>query len=340
MDDTEASMLLEFAREASDGIDGPESSAWEDRLEADLGRLRSTFEHLVDHGRDAQALELAAYLWPFLFDRGHAEEGRRWLETALALPGVREPSSIRATALYGAGIFAFRALDQAAAQRCFDELMVVADALGDDGARLKAYGGLARVALRRGDSATVRRWSLAALALARQRNHPEESASPLHMLAAAARIDGDFESAGRYYRENLELNRRLGVPRWIAVELVNLGAVDLLRGHTASAAMSLGQGLDLVESREDHYLLPYALAWVGRLRLARSDPRSAAELLGAASGQGARTGMAMDPDEEPEFQKSVAMCKDRLTEREFRSYWGRGTKTDFAVALALARRSL
>ncbi len=340
MDDTTAAEVLEFARQAGEKIDGPESSAWEDRLETDLGRLREVFDHLVSNGHDVQALELAAYLWPFQFDRGHAEEGRRWLATALALPGVQEPSSVRATALYGAGIFAFRALDQAAAQRFFDELMVVADALGDDGARLKAYGGLSRVALRRGDSATIRRLSHAALALARQRNIPEESASPLHMLAAAARIDGDLESAGKYYRENLELNRTLGVSRWVAVELVNLAAVDLMRGHTGSAAMSLAQGVDLVENGEDHYLLPYALAWIGRLRLARSDPRSAAELLGAASGQAARTGMAMDPDEEPEFQKSVAMCKDRLTEREFRNYWDRGAKTDFSVAVAFARRSL
>ena len=102
MDDASVSEVLSFARQAIEQLDGAESSAWEDRLEQDLGRLRFTFGYLVNIRRDAQALELAAYVWPFQFDRGHADEGRRWLETALAQPGVRGPSPIRATALYGA----------------------------------------------------------------------------------------------------------------------------------------------------------------------------------------------------------------------------------------------
>ena len=340
MDDASAAEVLLLARQASEQLDGPDSSAWEDRLEQDLGRLRAAFDYLVNSRRDEQALELATYVWPFQFDRGHADEGRRWLETALALPGVRGPSSTRTTALYGAGIFAFRALDQEAAQRFFDALLTLAGVLGDDGARLKAYGALSRVALRRGDSGAIRRLSHETLTLARQRNVPEECANPLHMLAAAARIDGDLEGARKLYTENLELNRKLGVSRWVAAELLNIAAVDVLSGRTASAEKPLTEGLDLVESRLDHYLLPYALAWIGRLRLARSDPRAAAELLAAASGQAARTGMAMDPDEEPEFQKSVAMCKDLLTEGEFRTIWERGSLMDFTPAVALARRAL
>ncbi len=340
MDDATASEVLVFARRASEQLDGPESSSWEDRPEQEHGRLRAAFDHMVKSGHDAQALELAACLWPFQFDRGHADEGRRWLEIALARPGARGPSPVRATALYGAGIFAFRALDQAAAQRFFDELLALAGALGDDGARLKAHGGLSRVALRRGDSATIRRLNEEALALARRRTVPEEMASPLHMLAAAARIDGDFEGAREYYVKNLELNRTLGVSRWVGTELLNLAAVDLLGGHAESSAGPLVEGPDLVASRQDHFLLPYALAWVARLRLARSDPRAAAELLGAASAQVALSGMAMDPDEEPEFQRSVALCEDVLGEEEFRASWERGAKTDFAGAVALARSSL
>ena len=167
MDDASAAEVLLLARQASEQLDGPDSSAWEDRLEQDLGRLRAAFDYLVNSRRDEQALELATYVWPFQFDRGHADEGRRWLETALALPGVRGPSPTRTTALYGAGIFAFRALDQEAAQRFFDELLALASVLGDDGARLKAYGALSRVALRRGDSGAIRRLSHEALTLAR-----------------------------------------------------------------------------------------------------------------------------------------------------------------------------
>ncbi len=147
-------------------------------------------------------------------------------------------------------------------------------------------------------------------------------------------------STGRFYSENLEPNRKLRVSRSIAVALVNLAAVDLMHEDAASAEGPAAEGRDPVEHRQDRFLLPYALARIAQLRLARSDPRTATELLGAASGQIDRTGRATGPYEEPEFRKSVGMSNGLLTEEEFRSLRERGSRADFAAAVALPRRSL
>lgn len=340
MDAASVSEAVRLAREASKHLDGPEAAQWMDRLEENLDQLRAAFTYLAESGRDSEALEFAAALWPFQFDRGHAREGLQWLEQALALPGAKRATIDRAEALHGAGTFTFRALDQAKSERYFDELRTVAGELGNDRFALRAYGGLSRVSLRRGDTDAVRRLSNQALVLARQKGPAGESSTPLHMLAAAARLDGDFDSARRYYNENLALNRGLGRDRWVSVELLNLAALDIMSDRVDTALALLREGFDLLAKIQDHYLLPYALAWTARVKLARGDPSSATELMGAAQGQIEQTGMEMDPDEAPEFKKGLAACRNALSEAQFQRSWQMGERLNFEEASALGRRSL
>src|SRR5207249_3790564 len=94
---------------------------WMNRLEKEHDGLRAAFSWFLDHGRGADALELAADLWLFQESRGHAEEARTWLAKALAAPGAEPRSINRARALYGAGILAFRNLDDDTARQAFEE---------------------------------------------------------------------------------------------------------------------------------------------------------------------------------------------------------------------------
>ena len=340
MDEESARQYLALADEAGEKLDDSDGDRWADRLEQDHAHLRNTYEWLVAHNRPADALRLAARLWPFQFDRGYADEGRSWLYAALAAPGAQAPTAVRAHALYGAGMFAFRALDQDRAQRYFDELLDVARTLQDESFVGMAYGGLARVALRRGDSREVRRWGQEGLELARRRGKEAEMTSPLHMLAEAARIEADLSGARGFYLENLELNRRLGRERWVRVETLNLGAIEVLGGNPDGAVPFLRESLRMARESADRFLTPYVLAWTARVALARRDPALAARLLGASQVQSERTGLAMDPDEAPEFQKGVAAARAALEVGEFQRNWDEGRRTPDEDALDLAERKL
>jgi len=336
MDETTALRYLSLADEASAKLDEPGGDLWADRLEREHAGLGEAFDWFTGHHRNGEALQLAARVWTFQFDRGYADEGRRWLYLALEAPGTEAPTAVRANALYGAGMFAFRALDQKQAKRYFEELLGVARAIGDESFVGRAYGGLARVALRSGDTVEVRRWSHEALELARKREKEAESATPLHMLAAAARLDGDLDEARSFYVKNLELNRRLGRPMWVRGETLNLAAVEVLGGDPAGAVPLLRESLRMVRESSDRYLTPYVLAWSARVAFARHEPAGATRLLAAAEAQFARTGLAMDPDEEPEFKKGVSLCRTALSAVEFQRYWDEGLRTSDEEALALA----
>src|SRR5438309_2999010 len=316
---------------------GSDDATWMDRLERDHDGLRAAFSWFLKHGRGADALELAADLWVFQEERGHADEAREWLGKALVAPGTEARTVTRARALYGAGILAFRKLDEDAARRSFEECLAIAQERDYVRLIVRANTGMARLALRRGHTKEVRKWSEEGLAIARARGEKADAATPLHMLAAAARVDGDIGQARQFYRENLALNRELGRPDVVSVELGNLGALEVLDGNIPEAVPLLRESLEIAYKRGDKYLAPYELVWLGRVALAEGSPARAATLFAAARAQFNETGLAMDPDEAPEYEKGLVAIREALDEKAFSAAWAVGKKMslDEAVAFAL-----
>ena len=280
-----AERLLALAAEAEPHLIESDSATWMDRLEGEHDGLRAAFSWFLEHAKGAEAIQLAADLWEFQEERGHADEARAWLAKALSSPGAEPRSVTRARALYGAGILAFRKLDEDTAQRSFEECLAIAREHDDVRLIVRAPMGLARVALRRGDTREVRRRSEESLAVARERGEKADTASPLHMLAAAARVEGDFRQAKAFYRESLALRRELRRPQWVSTELLNLGALEVLEGNIAEALPLLRESLQTAHERGDKYLAPYGLVWLGRVAFAEGNPSRAAKLFAAARAQ-------------------------------------------------------
>ena len=332
-----AEMLLALAAEAEPHLMGSDGAAWMDRLERDHAGMQAAFSLFLKHGKGAEALQLAADLWLFQEERGHADEARDWLARALVAPGAEARTVTRARALYGAGILAFRKLDADAALHSFEECLAIAKERDYVRLIVRANTGMARLALRRGDTKEVREWSEAGLAIARARGDKADAVTPLHMLAAAARVDGDIGRAREIYRENLALNRELGRPDVVSVELGNLGALEVLDGNISAAVPFLRESLEIAYKRGDRYLAPYELVWLGRVALAEGNPARGATLFAAARAQFDSAGLAMDPDEGPEYEKGLAAIREALDEKAFSTAWGTGKKMslDEAVAFAL-----
>src|SRR2546425_8734457 len=164
-----AERLLAIAAEAEPHLWGSADATWMDRLEKEHEALRAAFSWFLDHGRGADALELAADLWLFQEERGHAEEARAWLGKALGAPGAEPRSITRARALYGAGILAFRNLDDDTARRAFEECRAIAQEQDYIRLVVRATTGFARLALRGGGTRAGRRWGGQAPGVARGR---------------------------------------------------------------------------------------------------------------------------------------------------------------------------
>jgi tetratricopeptide (TPR) repeat protein len=229
--------LLALVREARPHLarSGPETEAWLSRLEELHDDLHDLVERLLKDEPETAA-EACAALWPFWWQRGHMSEGRELLERAAALDGDKVP------VLKGLGTVAFRQGDLEVAERAFRERLGLVEAGGSRADLADACSDIARVALRRGDFAEVRRWAERGFAAAEGSDDPSAVRVPLHMRAAAARMEGSYHEARELYLRSIELNERLGNETMVAGEQHNFVFIALHSGDREEAGPAVPDG--------------------------------------------------------------------------------------------------
>jgi len=174
-----------------------------------------------------------------------------------------------------------------------------------------------------------------AMALADAAGDEELSLQPLHCLAEATRMAGDYEGARELYRRSLDLNRKRGDDMVIGTETSNLAAVELRFGNVDAAVRLWRESLALAHRTENRYLLPYPVAGLGEAAAAQRDWDRAARLLGAASDLFKASGAAIDPADVPAYDAAVAATRAALT-AAFERAWssGESMSADEIVAFA------
>jgi tetratricopeptide (TPR) repeat protein len=299
-----------------------------DELEQRHEELNAALDQLVERGEPEPALEAERALVNFWMRKGYLDEGRRHLERLLAAGDP--PANLRAAGLAGTGVLAFRQGDDETALRLFEESAELARSSGDDEARALALNGLSRVALRAGDPARTRDLALQVLELV---SGDAAEYSPRHMLAAAARAEGDYPRAEELYGDTLALSRRLGQRASEAGELLNLGYVASHLGKRELAIERFRESLEIAAELDDDYLLPYCVMGAASSALARGDPDEGARLLAAAKAAFDRRGAAIDPGSAEEYEAAVASLG-----HDYEAAWAEGSELSLAEAVARARR--
>ncbi|HYQ88021.1 MAG TPA: hypothetical protein VEU09_00160 [Candidatus Binatia bacterium] len=303
----EAESLHDLAKAARLGP-GPEAVSWSERLMPRKDALRQAMDWFLEAGDTDAALELAAGVWRLWPQSGDVSGGRDMLARALAAAATRPPTRAFAQASYADGLLAFRQGQQTESQARNEATLAAASTIGDKSLQALAFVGLSRVALRSG--AYERVCSLADEARALVAQAPEdERLMPLHMLAAGTRLLGKYDRARVLYLENLELSRRLEDTFMIAVELHNMGHVEIHRGDAGAARAYFRECSTL----RDGSTAPYDLAMehLNRAAVANCEGKSeeASECLTRAEATLAEAGIVLDPDDRFE----VDWLRARLT---------------------------
>jgi tetratricopeptide (TPR) repeat protein len=201
--------------------------------------------------------------------RGHFEEGRRWLEQALAKDS-RASASARAKALDAVGGLAHDQGDidraEAAAQEGL-ELSARADIESGRVASFRRTLGI--TAEREGDYERAAELHEESLALYREAEDRWGIAASLLSLANVLVMREEHERAKELYREALSLSRESGDPDQFATGLANLGYEHLLEGNHEQATALNEEAARLYRDRGSRGGLVYALdnlAWAALVR--------------------------------------------------------------------------
>jgi predicted ATPase/DNA-binding SARP family transcriptional activator len=269
--DRHVAWMIEFAERAEVELRGPDQAAWLERLHAELGNFRAAFNSSVERGNAEPALRLGAALLEFWMVRADWNDGLRWVERALALPGAAEApartKALRAAAeladalsdyrtatayyeeslalartlgdergiaegLFGLSFEAERVGDHRRARPLMEESVAIMRTLGDEPSLARSLGGLAWL---ENDYRSSRKLWSETLAIRRRLANRESVGWTLIQVGFCAQGEGDYPAARVAYDEALSIGRELNYERMTARSLTQLGDVALLEGHVDQA---------------------------------------------------------------------------------------------------------
>jgi predicted ATPase/serine/threonine protein kinase len=309
-----------------------------DRLAEDGDNFRGAIEWATSAGDAELALRLGAALWWSWYVRGQYGEGRRALETILAVPGG-ESVPVRAKAQAGAGALAFLQCHYDPAIEMLESAIILARKHGDPMSLARALQLRGSIARERGeyehaidlhmlsrtiwieleDRANVGRslnyvgfasWLMGdfdrtlelcegTLHLFRERHDTEGAAWSLLNLAAAALYAGDLDRAELRLEECLSWSRAGGFKEGVAWALNLLGNVLRQRGQRDRATSILQDSLRMHWELGDRWRSASVLEALGGLL---RDPR----LFGAAASLRASLGTPVPPVEHTQVEQDLA----------------------------------
>ena len=368
-----AAYSLVLAEEEAQAITGAEASGALARFDQELPNLRASLDYLLATRSADWATRLATALLPYWRRRESLAEGRERLMAVLALEGVSP--SVRAGALYAAGLMAGEQGDGAGTRALLEESVALYRGLGDARAAAVAQNALGVSCQQMGDLAAARAHLEEVLREARRLADADVLARGLNNLASvahscgqtaeavrlfdesrtifgergdllavawtldqqgdAARDGGDAAAARALYERSLAIFRELDNRGGAATALTDLARLARREGDLEAARLRCQEALALGEIGSDRAAVRL-LEEVAALAAGDHEAHRALVLLAAAAALRARLGLPLPASERHGSEQLVEEQKNALG-GQASGAWSEGWRLSAAEALELAR---
>jgi non-specific serine/threonine protein kinase len=311
-----------------------EQLTWLRRVQLEQENVRAALDWALSCSAFApRAVELSGALYWFWTKRGLYEEGRLWLERAVAVDGD-VPALLRARALLGlTHMHHFQG-------RPFDDVIAEAVAIGrqerDAWTISFAVFMQALAALERNDCERATTLALEAEQMSRQCAEPDRRAGPLMVLANVAVQNGNFQRAHELYDEAIALERVAGEIWGLSIVLAAAARLSLVRNDYDQARAQASEVLSLSRQLED----PRGIAWsfeiVAGVLASEGRTEHAALLWGVSDKLLGSVGAALSPEISWIRDRYMGPVENSLGAENFAAACveGKTMLLDHAIALA------
>jgi non-specific serine/threonine protein kinase len=331
-----AAWCLAFAERAGPELNGPDQQVWIERLESDLGNIRSALDWLRQSGDSGSALRLACAISWFWTMPGRFHEARDLFEALIVMPGAKKTPQVLASAIATTADLHNWVGDDTRAWELNQQALAIYRALDDRPRIAMVLRGMGSVAIDRGDPAGAVMLLKECLVHARATDESWEVAAATNMLGIAAFALNDHDTAIDRHEEALAGWRQMGDTGYVAAALNNIGFVALSSGHHARAKEAFREALELAVTIDDRFQIVNAVEGFG-LRTAEHDPARATRLLGAANAHFARFGTPRRPAAQATLDRYLANVHRALGDAGFTAAWEAGKSLSLEDATAEAR---
>jgi predicted ATPase/DNA-binding CsgD family transcriptional regulator len=317
-----ADFLLALAARARPELRGPEDKKWLERLESEHDNMRAALSFALESEEEELALRMAGTLGTFWYMHSHSDEGRKWLEAALARD-KRAPAVVRIMALEAlywlahdrwdhdrAEVIAREAMELSADEEIEDSLaaslrimsagpawvrgdyrrgrdllgesLEISREAGDRVLIAEALLQLAATAWGMGDTERGKEIYEEGIILCREAGYTFRLPDFLFSLGYQLLLEGDYERGAALNEEAVAICREHGYKRSLNFALDNLGWATLLQGDHARATSFYEESLAVSKELGDKACASESLDGLACIAGDTGEPARAARLFGAA----------------------------------------------------------
>lgn len=335
--DRHANRLAEFLQAAEKLIDGPEASEWLGRVEAEMSNIRAALRWTLEdpRGSAGTGLAIAEALGWFWYIRGHATEGLRWLDAALAVADTA-PGTTRIRITYYAGAMAERIGRFSEAVDRFQQTLAICRELGDEIRTGRALNSLGGMAVEMGDleAATEYLAEADAILLAQDDEYGLGANRINQCDVAVAR--GDLDQARRLGESALALFADAGNEFGEGVAWRHLAKVAYAEGNLNEARSLLKMALDRGLQIRDQAASARCLERLGGIEIALGNHARGVRLGAAAQRIRTELGDPMTTDGLASFDASWEEAAQALGDLDYQTAWNQGGNMTLDQAIAYA----
>lgn len=266
-----AHFYVSLAEQVEPHLRGPEPRTWLEQLDRELPNVWAALRWNIQHCETALGLRLVNALIEFLHFHSSFSEGLNWFEEVLALDELSQPQSLRAKALYGAGIMASMHNDLALARQRFQECEQLAAKTGKRREQALSPGMLASLELHQGNYERAFALAESGSQLLKETND-RWCKGILHSICGNVESKrGNFNMARTRYHVSLMLLREVGDIRSQAEVLVNLGTMMRLQSRLKTARFLYTRSLELFREVGDRWSQTLCLNGAGDISRLQGD---------------------------------------------------------------------
>lgn len=320
-----ASALLDFWSMRGNPSEG---RAWLAKLLERTNQWEPTTKH-------AHMLSRAGYLAYLQQDSASA---RLLLEEAASLARAVDDKKEVAFALLWLGRTSHDLRDDQAARRFLEECSKIYQELHDQSGIAMAIFHLSIMYADHGHYTEAKELSMKSLVEFRQLGDKHRAGQVLNALGELSRLQGNYEEASKFYKEAIEIFREQRNRHPMAVPFFNLAWVSLHKGDYRKAWAFFEESLELCREYGIKIPIVHILAGFACILGMTSQLEQAARLFGAVEALVEGIGMAgrMNPSDQNELDRYLAIVRNQMDEAEFTNAWTEGHALTMEQAIVYA----
>jgi predicted ATPase/class 3 adenylate cyclase len=332
-----ADYYLALVERAEPEMRGKKQAYWSAKLRSEHDNLRTALSWSFSEGDFVVGIRLAGGLRDYWYYQGLFGEGWKWTETALE--GVDQaPIAVQAKLYNTASHLLFYLGDHQRGEEWALKALSLYRDLGDERNLAWAYILLGSHQMEHPDRTNEGiLLSEKGLALFRKNNDRPGIDQALTVIGELARMQGDYDRAGKVYQEALVINCELGDKYRESINLLNLAYVSHHRKDYQQEEELIKQALMLSgEFKTKYFTILYLDALASPIG-ATGEPERAATILGASQAFLDDMGIERQTADQHEIDRVLASLHKQLDESSFEAAWtqGRAMSLEQAIAFAL-----